>query len=116
HWYRPSTMWRWLDGSPSSRPRTTTETAKDATTAEDASQPADRPGHRRSVSSSTAAAASGSSGITVIRPMASPPQEAGVVHVGRVPLAVQGHDDREAHHHLGRGDGHGEEGDDLSGH
>src|SRR3954451_2411316 len=83
---------------------------------------------RRPPSSSTAAPASGSAmrsqeadsspvaGTAFIRgsPSRSVLEEVGVVDRGGAPGPVDRHDDREAHHDLGGGDDHHEEGDDLA--
>src|SRR5438034_3425105 len=66
------------------------------------SHPAEEPRHRLPVSSRTTAPASGRAGIKGARFTWSSLQQVGVVHVGAPAFAIQGHDDGQAHDHLGR--------------
>src|SRR3990172_6182705 len=107
----------WVRSSPgreSRSSRTRTATTNPAVIAAEATQPARLP-RRRPANRFTAAPASGRAGISQTRSsIASPPQDRGVVHARALPAPVDGHDDREADHDLGRGDHHREEGQHLA--
>src|SRR2546423_1768224 len=106
HWYSCLTNCRSAEGSANSLVRSPIATPNDAVPPTAASQPADRPGQRRPVSSSTTPATRGNSGISGTRFTPSPPKEARVVHVRRVTLAVERDDDRQSDDHLGPRDPH----------
>src|SRR5215813_3299021 len=109
HWYSCLTNSRSGAGIPSSFIRSAIARMKDTVTAPAATQPAERPGHRRPVSSSATPATSGNRGRSGTRFTPSPPQEARVVDVDGTRLAIQRDDDREADDDLGRRDRHREE-------
>src|SRR5689334_15409174 len=102
---------------PSMSAKSTTPTAKDAAAN---AQPIQWPARssRRPPVSSTPAPSSGARTSSPIRfstlRYPSELHQAGVVDRGRVAGAEDRHDDRESHDHLGRGDDHREERDDLA--